>query len=149
VAYPMDGGRMLLAALWKRRGYRDGMRLACKVSQVVAVLMVVAGLITRSVLLAIIGVFVWLQASRMLKQVHLLDDPSWGYGASRREVLHQQERKIRQELKRLRGNWLSRWLEARETQRYIRLLHKAETQGLHSLSARERALLRRVRDRRD
>lgn len=149
VAYPMDGGRMLLAGLWHRSGYRGGMEMACKVSRVMAVLMVVGGFLMRSVLLALIGVFVWMQAAMMLRQLPLLDDPGGGHGSSRRQSLRQREREIRQELKTLRGNWLSRWLEQRETERYVRLLHKAETEGLHSLSDRERAILRRARGKRD
>lgn len=148
VAYPMDGGRMVFAGLWRTKGYHSGMVVACKVSRVVAVLMGVAALITLSPLLGVIAFFVWMQASMMLKRIPLLDDPGAGYSARRQSELLRKRREIKKELRSLRPGPIQAWLEQRRTQRYVELLAKAESKGLNSLSRSERAFLKRVRKQR-
>lgn len=61
-ALPMDGGRVLRAALARHRDRRTATRQAARVARVLAVIMIVAG-IAYDVWLAIIGVFVFLGAA--------------------------------------------------------------------------------------
>ncbi|MBW2527639.1 MAG: hypothetical protein JRI23_25885 [Deltaproteobacteria bacterium] len=147
LAYPMDGGRMLFAGLWHRKGYRPGMVLACKISRVIAVLMGIGAVLLLSPMLGIIAFFVWFQAHMMLKRVHLLDDPGLGYSTQREQELLARRQAIKQELKELKPGPIAAWLEQRRTKRYIELLSKAETHGLHSLTRSERAFLRKARKR--
>jgi len=61
-ALPMDGGRILRAALSRHRGRKEATRLAGKIARFLAGVMIVGGLL-YDFWLALIGVFVWLAAS--------------------------------------------------------------------------------------
>lgn len=63
-AFPMDGGRVLRALLAARIGRARATRIAGGVGKVLAVLFVLAGLTSGALLLAIIGLFVWLAAEQ-------------------------------------------------------------------------------------
>ena len=67
-AFPMDGGRVLRAALTMYAGPIAATRIAVNVAQVVAVLMGIVGLMGNP-MLVLIALFVWFQADRE-KQVH-------------------------------------------------------------------------------
>jgi Zn-dependent protease/CBS domain-containing protein len=62
-AFPLDGGRLLRGALAPRLGAVRATRAAARVGQVFAVLMGLTGLLTMNLLLALIGVFVYLSAA--------------------------------------------------------------------------------------
>ena len=61
-AFPMDGGRILRAALSARLGHERGTRLAAAIGQAVAVLIGIAGAMSQNVLLVLVAVFVYLAA---------------------------------------------------------------------------------------
>jgi hypothetical protein len=145
VAYPLDGGRMLLALLWRWKGYERGMRLAGTVSRVLAVVLGVAAIVTFSPLLGVIAVLVWVQATMALKQIALAE--RYGLrispGPAATPLGRQRERAGR------RGRWsLSGWLERRRAKIYLELVAKASARGLDALSKDEREFLRRERERR-
>lgn len=60
-ALPMDGGRILRAALSRHRDRKEATRLAGEIARFLAVVMIVGGIL-YDVWLALIGVFVWLGA---------------------------------------------------------------------------------------
>lgn len=61
-AYPMDGGRVLRAALWRKQGYLSASELAAKAGQAFGVLFVVGGLVV-SPMLSAVGLYVLWHAS--------------------------------------------------------------------------------------
>lgn len=61
-ALPMDGGRVLRAALARRRGRREGTAIAVSIARGVAILMIVGGLF-YNLWLVVIGIFVLVGAS--------------------------------------------------------------------------------------
>jgi len=63
-AFPLDGGRVLRAAMALRMGRARATKIAAAVGKVMAALFVIAGLATGATMLAIIGLFVWFTASQ-------------------------------------------------------------------------------------
>jgi len=72
--YPMDGGRMLQALLWKRVGYTQSMHAAAVVGLVVAVGMFVFAMVFNQTMLAAIAIFggvtCWLERQRLVGEPH-------------------------------------------------------------------------------
>lgn len=62
-AFPMDGGRVLRAALSARWGAARATAVAARAGQAIAALFVVVGLSGGQVMLALIGVFIWVAAA--------------------------------------------------------------------------------------
>jgi len=65
-AFPMDGGRILRAALSLRLGELRATRIAAGVGQVVAVILGIVGIVTSQVVLMLIAFFVFLVAGQEL-----------------------------------------------------------------------------------
>lgn len=63
-AFPMDGGRVLRAALTSRLGRARATRVAVSVGKAMAALFVIGGLSLGATMLVIIGLFVWLAAEQ-------------------------------------------------------------------------------------
>lgn len=70
-AFPMDGGRMLRAALAHRWGRQRATRVAVAIGKALAVGFAVVGLALGAPLLALIGVFVWFAADQESAMVRL------------------------------------------------------------------------------
>ena len=62
-AFPMDGGRVLRAALSAWLGHVRGTRIAATIGQAVAVLLGIGGVLSQNVLLILVAVFVYIAAS--------------------------------------------------------------------------------------
>jgi stage IV sporulation protein FB len=69
VAYPLDGGRMLFSFLWKRRGRRRGLALACRIAQGLAIAMGAFALVTGRTGLVVIAFLVFFQATSTQRQL--------------------------------------------------------------------------------
>lgn len=63
-AFPMDGGRVLRAALAMRRDRVKATRIASVVGKIIAAMFVLVGLSFGGTMLALIGVFVWFASSQ-------------------------------------------------------------------------------------
>jgi len=61
-AFPMDGGRILRAFLSMRFGKVEGTKYASLVGRALAIVFVIVGLMTQQIMLAFIGVFVFIMA---------------------------------------------------------------------------------------
>jgi len=70
-AFPLDGGRVLRAALGFRMPYDEATDIAAKVGKAMAVLMGLGGLAMGSIWLIAIALFVYMGASQEAKGVHL------------------------------------------------------------------------------
>lgn len=55
--FPLDGGRILQAVLWRRMGYARSMRVACRSGLVGAVLLGVIALVSNETMLLVIAIF--------------------------------------------------------------------------------------------
>ncbi len=135
-AYPMDGGRVLMALLWRRRGFHSALVLSCKIARVLAVVLGIAGMLMARPALAFIAFFVFFQAQTTLKQAAQLPDPG-GWGRS----------PPRPKQKPKPWFWVAWWRE-RQQRRLRSLLARAEAKGIASLSESEREWLRRMREER-
>jgi stage IV sporulation protein FB len=138
VAYPLDGGRMVFAALWKLKGYRRGLTTSCTVAKVVAVGMGIVGLVTFSPMLMVIAAFVFLQAAMTRKRIPMLREPDTRY--------HEALRRQRSQ-RAAQDGWVEAWRRRREDRQTARAIEKVEREGIHSLTTRERELLRKRRER--
>lgn len=69
-AFPMDGGRVFRALLARRRGYVEATQSAARIGQAIAIAFIFVGL-TNNLLLAIVGVFVFLGATAEAKSVEV------------------------------------------------------------------------------
>ncbi|MFC7046936.1 site-2 protease family protein [Halobacteriaceae archaeon GCM10025711] len=75
-AFPMDGGRILRALLSRRGSYVDATRRAARLGKAFALLMVVVGVVSFSVTLLLVALFVYVAAtseSRMVVYTDLLE----------------------------------------------------------------------------
>jgi len=143
VAYPMDGGRALMATLWKSRGYRAAVIASCKVSRVGAGAMVVVAILTLNPMLAVIAIFLLVQATITLRQSADIVGPAPEYATA---VRGNGKRKSKPKPKR--PSWLARIRargEQENLQRYLALIAKSEARGLDALTAEEREFLDRAR----
>lgn len=138
VAYPLDGGRIVFAALWKWKGYRKGLHISCTVAKAVAVGMAVVGLVTFSPMLMVIGAFVFLQATMTKKRIPMMVEPEAGYY----EALNRQRRSREAD-----QGWVASWKRTQEERQTARALQKAERDGIHALTAHERELLKKRRQK--
>lgn len=154
--YPFDGGRMLQAWLWPRKGYERSMMIATTVGMIGAIVLGVVGLIgfNGSMLLLGVAVFGYLscwQTRKMLQHGDMGSENEFGYDFSQGyrslERANDEARggpgffKRRQQ-KRL-AKQAQRHREADERQRaeVERILKKVSDHGLRALSARERRIL--------
>lgn len=70
-AFPMDGGRVLRALLSMGFGRLKATRIASIVGQIICVILIIAGIYFEAYTLAIIGVFIFLNATQEYKSVAL------------------------------------------------------------------------------
>lgn len=151
--YPMDGGRLLQAILWRYQGYQRSMMTATLVGMIGAVAFGLVGLIQEELLLVCIAVFGYItcmQQRQMLRSGAFEAGNEWGYDFSKGygafDEAQQAERK---------PSWLQRRhadkqarKEQRERERQLALereidhiLEKVHENGVQSLTAREKKLL--------
>ncbi len=158
--FPLDGGRVLQAALWPRLGFATATRIACWSGYAVAALLILFAMVMvksqaeGSFMLFAIAVFVGLaswQQLQLLEAGALADEGFMGYDFSqgytslerrpaRRPSWWQRWKQRRAERRRLRAEEE----EAAEQTRVDQLLVKVQEQGLQSLTNEERRFLNRV-----
>ena len=69
--FPMDGGRVLRAALARRHGLAEGTRRAARVGQILASLLIALGLFSANPILLLIGGFLFLAAEAEARAIQL------------------------------------------------------------------------------
>lgn len=150
-AFPLDGGSMLLCALWHRLGQRRATEIAVVVGWIFAAVLFVVGLSTgQSILLflAILGVFAGIQERQRVRMqteevyeawrgdVHTgagdSQEPSTGWWAQRRE--QRRARKVEQAARNERDR----------KARVDELLEKVSREGINALTPAEKRFLNDV-----
>jgi hypothetical protein len=124
-------------------GFTRALRVSCRVSQVLAVVVGLVALVTLSPMLAVIAVFLWVQAAMALRQ--LQTSPDLGWSAEPAPSRGQRSRGA----PGARNSWrvFQDWLERRRARHYLELVAKASTHGLDALGRSDRAFMRRQRER--
>ncbi len=70
-ALPMDGGRVLRSILAKFLGFAKATHIAAKISKIIAIFFVIVGLLGGNLILAIIGIFVFMGAGQENEMVSI------------------------------------------------------------------------------
>lgn len=150
--FPMDGGRLLQAVIWKYKGFQFATLMATFVGMLGAIGFGFVGLVNQNmtlVAIAIFGYITCMQQRHLLKAGLLTAENEWGYELS-------QSLGDFEEAAAGKPSWFTR----RRTARLARLaerrrreeieleaqidaiLEKVHRHGMHSLTAREKKLLR-------
>ena len=153
--YPLDGGRMVQALLWRNRGYRQSMEVATLVGYFGAGVMLLVGLVLNQVFLVVIAGFCALscytERQRVRSEFEITGDASPSVfrpkGEDDEGLFHMPQERERGPSKRE----LKAQQKAREDEKTLdELLDKIRDHGMQSLSKKERATLDRLsKQRRD
>ncbi len=148
--FPLDGGRIVQAALWPRFGYARSMRFTVRVGYVGAIALGITGFVIPSVMLVMIAVFGGITCYITHKQLEFTEQFMGGefdpFEASvdqgepaNVEPARSSRRERRVERRALR--------QQQESGQVDQILHKIAESGMESLSAAEKRLLKRATQR--
>jgi Zn-dependent protease len=164
VGFPLDGGRMLQAALWPRLGYRESMQIAIFVGFVVMFLVGVFALVKNELLWLCLAMYIYFACKfEWLKLDHAAEDSLFGYDFSQgyTSLEHSGEREQAERPRRRKQSFWQRFWQRRaarrmqreqqtqlqEEQRMDQLLEKIQREGKHALTDEEQRFLKRVADK--
>ena len=144
-AYPLDGGRLLQAALWSKIGYQRATEITCTLGLVAAMTLAVFGLVFNQSMVVVIAVFAgwscWVERKR-LRSPDELADMGHSLGAASRPTEDAEiAREERLEAKR-------RHAQQREQEELDRILEKISQSGMDALTRAERRTLHDATERR-
>ena len=153
-AYPLDGGHMLLAAVWARTDYRRGVVIASYSGFAVSVIFLIASIAANEALFMGLALFMLYSASMKLYSLEI-DDGPFGYDFSAGYT--SLERADEPATKPKRPGYFARWWAARKARKLQReveqraqdeerkelLLEKIARSGMTSLTDDERQFLER------
>jgi Zn-dependent protease len=145
--FPLDGGRILQAVLWRRLGYAASMRLSVRIGYVGAIALGLLGVFIHWAVIAVAcfgGIVCYLTHRQLEFTEWLMDEDGEGVLVPDGDDPSSAGRSIRRERQARRRAAI----EAEEEQQVDAILQKIAEAGMASLSARERRLLRRVTERR-
>jgi hypothetical protein len=145
--YPLDGGRLVQALLWRKMGFRRASEVAIMVGFVGAMALGAFALVTSQLMLLMIaafgGVSCWAERRRLRGTMDLASD-QFGLGASTNLTWGQEPQGPREPSKR-ELKQAKRDEEEREEE--DRILAKIAGQGMQSLTRGERKFLDRLREK--
>ncbi|MDX2115068.1 MAG: site-2 protease family protein [Planctomycetota bacterium] len=149
-AYPLDGGRIVQALLWRRLGYERGTEIAVTIGLAAGMTLAVVGLVANNAMLVVIAVFslwsCWTERQRLRAGAGVLPgvagvggavDEADVTGAMVEEDDPWEERRRAKEAEAAR----------KEQEELDRVLEKISASGMNSLSAGEKRLLRRATEK--
>jgi stage IV sporulation protein FB len=162
-AYPLDGGRLLQAALWPRMGYHRATYTAIYIGFIFMFLFAIAALAVNEVLLLGMALFIFAAC----RQQYLLletggEEGVFGYDFSQGYTsLERDDEGATPAPQRKKTNFIQRWLKRRalrkfqreqerreaDEQRMDQLLEKIQRHGRQSLTDEENRFMKRVADR--
>lgn len=145
--FPMDGGRIVQALVWSRKGYESSMRVAVVLGMVIAATLIIFGMVAAQPFLMGIGLFggivCWWERHKLAAAAELGGgiDLSAAYERPDPVPPPPLEEPSRRELRR-------RQREAETQDELDRILAKIAEQGLQSLTRQEQRILERETERR-
>lgn len=141
--YPLDGGRVLHAVLWRRLGKPRATRLAASIGLGVAGVLAVAGLVFGETTLLAVALFGGLMCYAEIRTLNTLGEIAGEPFATAADhgPPEPEPGPTRSEIKRAER-------DAAEAREIDRILAKISDAGIASLSRRERSALERARKRR-
>lgn len=147
VMFPMDAGRVMQELMWWRVGYRRSMVYATTIGMVLAVLVGMYAMSQAQNTLFSIALFGGLTCFNERRKLAMVDDEPWaaslGSPVSRADP--QSDRNYRRAQRQQQQAQASRAEEAAEENR---ILDKISSQGMGSLSRKERQFLERLSEQR-
>jgi Zn-dependent protease len=163
IGFPLDGGRMFQAALWRYFGYRQATLAAVFAGFLVMFVVGVAAIIFEWLLALCLAVFIYIACRQewiVLEQGS--EDGPFGYDFSQgyTSLERDQVTAVPQQPRR-KQNWWQRWRQKQNAKRLQReqeervaeerrmdeLLAKVQREGMGALSEEEKRFLKRVSDR--
>lgn len=135
--YPMDGGRLVQALLWRRMGYGDSMRVSCVVGLVAAGVLAVFSIVFEQLMLLAIGLLGGIVCYAELQRLKFeaAEEPAV-FGASF-EAEESDSGPTRAEMR-------ERAKAEAEAAEVDRILEKISRAGIGSLNRKERGILERA-----
>jgi Zn-dependent protease len=158
---PLDGGRMLQAALWPRTGFRQATLTAIFIGFIVMLVIGILSLVINEILWLCLAVFIYASCKQEWIMLETgAEESLFGYDFSQGYTSLEQNETPRPKRKK-RLNPFQRWLQRRaqrkmqremeraveEERRMDELLAKIQSGGVESLTEEERRFLKRVSDR--
>jgi stage IV sporulation protein FB len=145
--FPMDGGRILQAALWPRCGYADSMRYAVRAGYVGAIALAIVGLVKEETLLVMVALFGGIVCWQTMKRLEFTQQ-TLGFEPGPDGLLELSGGRPPQPDPEERRRAEAKRRTEEEAMLLDRILHKINESGLGSLSAKERRILREATERR-
>jgi len=154
-AYPLDGGQMLQAVIWRRSDYRRGVTVAAYSGFAFALIFLVVSVAANETLFMGLSLFMLYECSRRLTQLDT-DEGPFGYDFSAGYTSLERDDEPRPRPKKKVGP-ITRWWQARKARRIAaeaaqrqrdeermeELLGKIAATGMGSLTDEERRFLER------
>jgi stage IV sporulation protein FB len=150
-AFPLDGGQMLQALVWRRSGLRHGTLVACVAGYITAMVMILVAFSVESVPLVMLLTFIGL--SSYLKLRELQEGSEFATDVGEEDDEDRPKTKSVSFFKRWQQNRTAKKLQREHVQRtqdderMDQLLEKIASKGKDSLTAEERAFMQRVSQR--
>jgi stage IV sporulation protein FB len=137
--YPMDGGRIVQALLWRKMGYHRSMQLATTLGLVMAVVVAVAAMLFGQVMIMGIALFGGITCWVQQQQLKFMGDPAMaGYDSDRGFAGMPDDPGPKEPGKRQKKQAERR---AQHEAEIDRILEKISRDGMGSLTAKEKKLL--------
>ncbi len=159
--YPLDGGRLLHCYLWPKKGYRQATLTATFAGMVGAVILGIAGILTEHTLMIIIAVFGYLTCyhDRKIAKTEMLDDGtsefgydfSQGFTSFENPETNQAKQPSYFERRRFAKEEARQKQEQEKQEKLIQrvdeILDKVHKNGIESLTAEEKRILKTETER--